>query len=127
MGSGILEFTIPFIPPSINTAYRVSYQKKRYHLSNEVYKFRRDAFFFIPKMEVGISEVKQAFEMDVYDNWYYKNGLFRKLDVQNLAKVTIDTVYKKWQEGDEGIWKLVLTKIQDKENPRLNIRSYIIE
>lgn len=100
----VVRFTIPFLPPSVNSLYGIQGGKKvRVFLKSEARQFKERAKLFMPKKEIR-ENVKLALELSIRGNWYFKNGSFKKLDLQNLEKILIDSIAEKYGFDDCRVW-----------------------
>lgn len=57
----------------------------------------------MPKKEIK-ENVKLGLEFSIRGNWYFKNGAFKKLDLQNLEKILIDAIAEKYGFDDCRVW-----------------------
>ena len=54
--------------------------------------------------------------LNVYTNWFYKNGNQKKSDIHNLIKVVVDALSERLGFDDSQVWSFVANKIQSTEN-----------
>lgn len=100
----MVSFTIPFLPPSVNSLYGIQGGKRvRVFLKSEARQFKERAKLFMPKKEIK-TDCKLGLEFSVRGNWYFKNGNFKKLDLQNLEKILIDSISEKYGFDDCRVW-----------------------
>lgn len=100
----VVRFTIPFLPPSVNSLYGIQGGKKvRVFLKSEARQFKERAKLFMPKKAIK-ENTKLGLEMAMGGNWYFKNGSFKKLDLQNLEKILIDSIAEKYEFDDCRVW-----------------------
>jgi len=109
-----LKIKIPLAPISMNSLYQINYRMREVTLKSEAYTWRTRAKEFIPKSSIKWEHIRIVYTLIIHDNWYFKNGKFKKLDVQNLEKLLIDGVSQKLGFDDCGIWiRDRLIKYQD--------------
>jgi hypothetical protein len=53
-------------------------------------------------------------EIKVEAEWYFSNGKPRKLDIQNLEKILIDSIAEKYDFEDSRIWMKSCEKVSVK-------------
>lgn len=100
----VVRFAIPFLPPSVNSLYGIQGGRKiRIFLKSEARQFKEKAKLFMPKKEIK-ENVKLGLEFLIRGNWYFKNGAFKKLDLQNLEKILIDAIAEKYGFDDCRVW-----------------------
>ena len=87
-------FTIPSLPPSMNSIYNIIFKLGRIYLKPEVKKWKDDAKFFMPPLQMDGWE-RASIHLILSSSWYFKNGNRRKIDLQNLEKCIIDAVSEK--------------------------------
>ena len=78
----------------------------------EVRRFKDQSKLFMPCLRLA-PDLPLWVSLAVYDNWYYKNGKMRRLDVQNLVKVTVDAICEKAGIDDCVIWEITAKKKQE--------------
>lgn len=102
-----IKFTIPLMPPSMNSLYQIIFSMKQVQLKPEIRLWKTQAKQFIPPWKPsGKSKLGWLyFNADIYTEVYFKNGKVRKLDLQNLEKCLIDCVCEKLGIGDEFIFE----------------------
>ena len=117
-----IKFTIPLMPPSMNSLYNVIFSMKRIELKPEIRLWKSQAKQYVPvwKQSDEPNSGWLYFKADVYTNIYFKNGKVRKLDLQNLEKCLIDTICEKIGIGDEYIREKSARKI-DSEMDKIEV------
>ena len=119
-GNGRLEFVLPSFPVSVNRLYIINHNQRRVTLSDDALLWRtRSAPFVKPWRQGGLIKLTLEYESP---DWYYKNGNFRKLDIQNLEKLLIDTLFMKWGLDDSILAEKVSLK---RYGPREQIRVIV--
>ncbi len=58
------------------------------------------------------SQSKLSLHLTYYQDWFYKNGSLRKLDLPNLTKLTVDAICEKVGCDDAQVWELIEKKVQ---------------
>ena len=93
-----LCFILPSFPTSVNRIYLINHTFRRVTLSDEALLWRtRTGAFIKPWKYNGLIKLTLEYESN---EWYFKNGKIRKLDLQNLEKLLIDTLFMKWGLDD---------------------------
>lgn len=89
------EFTIPFLPPSMNAVYEIIFAQRKVRMKPDVANWKTRAKEYIPKLVP--SDKAPLFRIDAtfYYDFYYQNGKMKKVDTQNLMKVLIDAIAEK--------------------------------
>ena len=108
---GELIFSLPSLPPSMNSVYQIIYSQRRIEMKPEVRLWKSRAKGFIPvwRIEEG-EELDLEFKME--GNWLYKNGKPKRMDVQNLLKVVIDALCEKWGVDDSRVREIRAVRVQ---------------
>lgn len=106
-GGELVRFSIPFIPPSINSLYGISTKRGRVSvfLKQEGRRFKDNAKMFMPKIEMPEAPVVLELRIVMSHSWICKNGNIKRFDIQNLEKILIDAIAERYGFGDERIWK----------------------
>lgn len=117
MSAGLVEgkavdFRLPSPPPSMNVLYQIIYGQRRVELKPEVRAYKSTAKLYIPRFQTDKTD-KLGISMEVSQDWYFKNGLMKKQDVQNMAKVLVDIVAEKMGFDDSQVWEFSLEKVQE--------------
>lgn len=105
----ILTFRLPSPPPSMNAIYGIHYGKRQVFLKPEVRAYKTTMKMYVPKWEVKEDE-KVELTLTVTENWHFKNGKFKKADVQNTVKVLIDLISERQGWNDCNVWKFTVHK-----------------
>ena len=90
------NFTVPFLPTSINKMYSYNYRTKQKYLVEEARHFKTAIKLACPPMSFS---TKNPF-LDIYaeyhsPKWICKNGNVRKADGANLDKMLHDSIVEK--------------------------------
>lgn len=98
-----LQFVLPSFPISFNKLYSIDHGRRLVRLSDEAALWKTRTIPFVKPCrwpEDWLLKLTLRFESP---NWYCKNGSLRILDVQNLEKLVIDTIFAKWGWNDTRI------------------------
>ena len=105
-----LCFVLPSFPISFNQLYSINHQQRKVGLSDNALLWKtRHAPFVKPCRWPDDWLLVLTLEYES-PNWYYKNGKLRRLDVQNLEKLVIDTMFTKWGWDDSRLVKIISSK-----------------
>lgn len=114
---------IPFKTPTVNLMYATFHghrvkSKEARELSKKIEEIVKDNFEQI--------EGKLTVLIEIYSNWYNKDGTIKKRDIANLEKFITDSVFNALPEMDDRqIFKIELRKIQlNKEYTIVTIGEY---
>jgi Holliday junction resolvase RusA-like endonuclease len=88
---GEYKFTIPVLPPSVNSLHNIIYAQRKVVLKPEILKWRSDIALFIPRIQVDESSLLQV-DVTFYHRYHYQNGKLRVFDVHNMVKVLLDVL-----------------------------------
>lgn len=109
----MIKFTIPVIPPSYNQHYKINYNLRQIYLDKIAHDFKKLVFLHTPPMEYGDNDVFYL-KVEIHYDWFYKNGKVRKLDIQNMDKLLIDSISERLGFDDCRIWDSHFLKVQSK-------------
>lgn len=88
------RFTIPTLPPSVNSLHNVIYSQRRVELKPEIRQWRSDAKVYIPRLELQADSL-----LDVVLIFHYRqrcaNGSLRRFDTHNVVKPLLDLIAEK--------------------------------
>jgi Holliday junction resolvase RusA-like endonuclease len=110
-----LAFSIPSLPPSVNSLYWVLYSMRRIELKPEARAWKTRAKEFIPPFKVGENEALSV-RITLHGPWLTKEGKFRKADVTNREKLILDAISEKqgWDDS-RVVSRTVLKRVSDVE------------
>ena len=108
---GELIFSLPSLPPSMNSLYQIIYSQRRIEMKPEVRLWKSRAKGFIPVWPIAEGE-ELDLEFRMEGNWLYKNGKPKRMDVQNLLKVVIDALCEKWGVDDSRVREIRAVRVQ---------------
>lgn len=112
----MVTFKLKGVPPSYNKHFKINYNLREITLTPQVRAFKQHVQTRVP---VFTPDPDDFFFIIIryYHDWYYKNGKYRKLDLQNLDKLLIDAIFKKIGIDDSRLVFFFQMKIQnDKES-----------
>ena len=89
-----LRFTIPSLPPSMNSLYYIIYSQRKVELRPEARKWKSDAKGYVPRFQPE-NKLLVAVDTTFYYPFHYANGKPRIFDAPNLLKLLIDAVAEK--------------------------------
>ena len=109
--------------PSYNIAFKINHRTKKVYLSKVAHDFKRDLKMATPHLDM--KKVKYLlFNIDVMQDWFYKNGKLKRQDVQNMDKLIIDAVCDKLGVDDSIVIQSSIQKIQYVGDPYIVIMLY---
>lgn len=109
-----IKIEIPMLPPTVNHSH--VYTRRGVFKSSEYVKWERAVKLFIGS-HGPLAEEPLSVRIEFYTSWFTKKGKMRRRDVDNLAKATLDAVFKCLGINDCSVFSLHLVKresIQDK-------------
>lgn len=80
----------------------------------EVRSYKTMMKLYVPKWEVAEDE-RVEIEMKVCGDWYFKNGKFKKADIQNTVKVLVDLISERQGWNDCNVWRFTAVKEQGQQ------------
>ena len=106
-----MQIKIPFKTPSVNHLYFV--WKGRKILTKEARALKKEIAEIIGETGIiGFSEKPLKVSVDIYENWFCKNGEVYKKDIANREKFLIDAVFEALEMDDKFIFESKFKKIQ---------------
>jgi Holliday junction resolvase RusA-like endonuclease len=106
-----LEFKIPYLPPSINSAYKINHSQRRMYLSKKGGDFKFLAKTYMPSFKVKEGALLSV-GVEYFGNWHTKEGKVRKADGMNLDKLLYDAISERLGVDDSRFFKWSGEKIQ---------------
>lgn len=104
------RFTIPVLPPSVNSLHQIIYTQRKVVLKPEILKWRSDTALFIPRIVLQPESFLRV-DLKFFYAHHYKNGKLKIFDTHNLVKVLLDVLAWKASFNDcrvkEGSWASV--------------------
>lgn len=113
-----IEFTIPFLPPSVNALYDVIYWKRCVQLKPTVLAWKTKAKEIIPAWNAGEGLV----QVNITFNYpfYHANKTLRPVDTHNMVKPLIDAIAEKQGWNDKRA-KIGSWYSQDSDTPSVHV------
>lgn len=115
-----LRFTIPSLPPSVNSLHQIIYAQRRVELKPEVRRWRTAAKEYVPRCRWSSESSLIRVDIIAYYRMFTSEGKLREFDTQNLLKPLIDLVAEKQGWNDKraktGSWDTV-----DSVNERVEV------
>lgn len=105
------RFTIPLLPPSVNSLHQIIYAQRRVELKPEIRQWKYRAKEYVPRVqwlsELSIIRVDTIFHYRMFTS----DGKLRIFDTQNVLKPLIDLIAEKQGWNDKrakaGSWETV--------------------
>jgi Holliday junction resolvase RusA-like endonuclease len=110
----LVEFTIPGKCIGYNKHFKINYRTRQIYLTQAAHDWKRKVHVETPKIESGEDDLIQL-EIEVYQNWFFKNGKIKKEDIHNMDKILIDSMCGKWGIDDSRVQLMSIQKIQSDE------------
>lgn len=108
-----IAFELPDLPKSVNCIYEYN----RPFSGLPVRRLKGEFALWKSKLKVyvpGCKWVVNRFVKVTLDfqspNWWHRNGTLKRKDIENLEKLTIDTIFEKWGADDSYIVEKVSRK-----------------
>lgn len=104
-----LCFSLPSFPVSVNRLYVINHVQRRVFLSDEALLWRTRMTPNIKPCYLGYNYYKLTL-LYQSPSWLLKDGRLRRMDLQNLDKLVIDTLCSKWGWDDSRLTEVVRRK-----------------
>lgn len=104
-----LQFVLPSFPISFNKLYDVDHNRRHVRLSDQAALWKTRTIPFVKPCRWSPCLLKVTLEYQS-PNWFTKAGTPRRIDVQNLEKLVIDTMFAKWGFEDSWLWDVIRLK-----------------
>lgn len=89
------HFTVPSLPPTINSLYQIIYSQRRVELRPDCLRWKSDAKrSYIPRFQLR-KGCLVAVDATFYYRFQYQNGKPRVFDAANLLKLLLDAIAEK--------------------------------
>lgn len=111
--SGAMEcrFTIPLLPPSVNSLHQVIWAQRRVELKPEIRQWKYRAKEYVSRVEWESESSIIRVDVVVHYRMFTSEGKLREFDTQNLLKPLIDLIAEKQGWNDKrakaGSWTTV--------------------
>jgi len=115
----MFELHIPCLPITVNKAYPTSRSGRRFK-SPELKRFN-DIVHRAMFTNEAQPEGRLSVEIELYADWYIRNGSIRKIDCDNYIKTLVDSVFANLDSDDCQIWDLKVSKVDGLIGTRIRI------
>lgn len=111
--TGAIEcrFTIPLLPPSVNSLHQVIWAQRRVELKPEIRQWKYRAKEYVTRVEWSSPQSIIRVDVVVHYRMFTSEGKLREFDTQNLLKPLIDLIAEKQGWNDKrakaGSWTTV--------------------
>ena len=109
-----VSFTIPSMPPSMNSMYNVLFGLRKVELKPEARLWKSKAKEFIPKHSISAQE-RVSINFLFFGSWLSKEGKILKRDVTNREKLILDAISEKCGWDDSQVWHRTVGKVQSEK------------
>jgi Holliday junction resolvase RusA-like endonuclease len=109
-----LQFVLPTFPVSVNKLYDINHNQRRVRLSDSAALWKTRTIPFVKPCRWPECLLKLTLVYESPD-WLTRQGKVRRVDVQNMDKLAIDTMFSKWGFDDS---RLVEITTQKRYGPR---------
>lgn len=110
---------LPFRTPTINSLYYHIRKTGIKVLTREAREIRKNIEKIVVEQYFRQCDVLEGVELSVsvqiFENWYFKNGKVKKMDIANREKFLIDSVFSAIGIDDRYIFNLNFSKVQSIE------------
>jgi hypothetical protein len=105
-----LQFVLPTFPISVNRLYDINHIQRRVRLGDDAALWKTRTIPFVKPCR-WLAECLLKLTL-VYEspNWLTKQGKLRRIDVQNMDKLCIDTLFAKWGWDDSRLVEIITQK-----------------
>jgi hypothetical protein len=105
-----LSFVLPSFPISFNKLYEIDHTRRLVRLSDQALLWRTRSIPFVKPCRWPQEWLLRLMLIYESPSWLYKNGKLKRLDLQNLEKLVIDTLFAKWGADDSRLVRVVSEK-----------------
>ena len=120
-----MQITIPFKTPTINHLYWHRGNIKI--ITKEARKLKADIKDIISKIPFPqYPEVPLKVSVDIYENWFCKNGDIKKKDIANREKFLIDSIFEAIGMDDKLIFENSFRKINSETEEKAIITIEVL-
>lgn len=125
MSDALLDLSIPYLPPSVNTHYNFRVQGGRIKvcLSAEASKWKQDAVLFMGPKKLR-DDWLYSVEVKLVGRWLDKNGLPIKKDCRNHGKLVVDAVFERYSINDKLVWHDTVLKVHNNKDERVEVKVW---
>lgn len=107
-------FTIPSLPPSMNSLYNIFFKLRRVELKPEARIWKSRMKEYVPVKVKPPKDVLISIDAVYYGDWWFKNGNLRRVDGPNLEKLLFDMICEKLGVDDSSVFSWSGIKRPDK-------------
>lgn len=97
-----IKFTLPSLPPSVNSLYAIYWRERRVELKPEARRYKSDMQTFIPRYTLTPGAYLHL-DMEFHYPYLYQNLKLRVFDAPNMQKLLQDAVAQKLGIDDKHI------------------------
>ena len=109
-----MKFRIPFKTPTINTMYATFHGHRV--KSKEARELAKEVDLIVKSTPYEIIEGELEVTINIFSNWYNKDGTIKKRDIANLEKFITDSIFVNLEDmDDKQIFKITMNKHQSAE------------
>lgn len=117
--SNSIRFTLPSLPPSVNSLYQIIYSQRRVELKPECRRWKTEAKEYIPRFVVAEdSFIKVAFVF--HYPFYHRNNRLRMFDTPNLLQLLFNAIKEKTGIDDSRMKDFTVRSV-NAENERVDV------
>jgi len=109
-----MKFRIPFKTPTINTMYATFHGHRV--KSKEARELTKEVELIVKTTPCETIEGELIVIINIFSNWYNKDGTIKKRDIANLEKFITDSIFANLEDmDDKQIFKITMNKYQSTE------------
>ena len=109
-----MKFKIPFKTPTINLMYS-TFRGHRVK-SKEARELSKDVILIVNSTPYEKIEGELEVTINIYSNWFNKDGTIKKRDIANLEKFITDSIFSGLEDmDDKQIFQIRMEKFQSDE------------
>lgn len=99
-GLQLVKFTVPSLPPTVNSLYQIIYAQRKVELKPECLRWKSDVKrSYIPRFQLRDGRLA-AVDATFYYRFHYQNGKPRVFDAANLLKLLLDAIAERCEFND---------------------------
>lgn len=105
-----LSFVLPTFPVSFNKLYEINHLTRQVRLTDQAALWKTRTIPFVKPCRWPQEWLLSLTLIYESPSWLTKKGTLRRVDVQNLEKLVIDTMFAKWGADDSRLVRIVSEK-----------------
>ena len=105
-----LSFVLPSFPISFNKLYDINHLSRNVRLSDQAALWKTRTIPFVKPCRWPQEWLLKLTLVYESPSWLTKKGKLRRVDVQNLEKLVIDTMFAKWGMDDSRLVEIISSK-----------------